>query len=163
MNIQVSLDRSSHTLSSTQQLGNIDSIGLRRARQAAEQARAVAAAVAVATAAAAERAISHQLPPHAKHDFESNGTSNFREAREVNPKGGGISNSPSRWRSTPQLLTERALLQHASRGAAGDTPRADLPPQRGSRFVPDALPFHCAADYSPAGPRAPRPAVAQRI
>ena len=131
---------------------SVDSAGLHRARQAAEQARGVAAAVAVATAAAADRACfkhHHGIP----HDSASDGASN-RE-RGQNLVGGSDNGS---WRGTPQRLTERALQLHESRSVS---PSAHVPQRRGSRFVPDALPFHCAADYSHAGPRALGPVAAQ--
>ena len=125
---------------------SIASDGLQRARQAADSARAVASSVAIATALAAERAISKQT-------LQDQGTNNY-------PRGGGGSGKGRTSHGAPQRLTEQALLQHASRSAADDTPPVDLPPRRGSRFVPDALPFHCAADYSLAGPSSPRLAAA---
>ena len=118
-----------------------ESAGLRRARQAAEQARAVAAAVAIATAAAADRATLDQ----AFHSTPFDGAAADDGASSIPGEGGGES-----WRGAAHRLTERALLLH-ERGAAADTHRdltaAQGPQRRGSRFVPDALPFHCAADY----------------
>lgn len=125
----------SDSLSSDQKCQTIESTGLHRARQAADQARAVAAVVAIATAAAADRAAAfHGTPADGADDHASS-------------SGGGGAG----WRRAPQRLTERALLLHCeSQSAAGDT-HCDFPAERGqrrgSRFVPDALPFHCAADY----------------
>jgi hypothetical protein len=133
--------------SSDMQCQAIESAGLQRARQAAEQARAVAAAVAIATAAAADRATADQ-------------------AFHGKPSDGADDHGRASWRGTQQRLTERALLLHASRSAAGDSPRdftaAHAPQRRGSRFVPDALPFHCAADYFSHADR-PGQVAAQRI
>jgi hypothetical protein len=119
-----------------------DSAGLHRARQAAEQARAVAAAVTIATAAAADRAAS---------DRAFDGTQSHAAGPSSNRRGRGS------WRGTPQQLTERAILLHESQSAAWDADdKAVYWPQQlpvGSRFVPEALPFHCASDYfSPCAP-----------
>ncbi len=136
----------SEALSSDMQRRSVNFASLHRARQAAEKARAVAAAVAIATAAAADRAAS---------DRDSYGTlsEGLGASRERGQELGGSGSL----RGAPQRLTERALLLHESRSAAGDAHRditaARGPQRRGSRFVPDALPFHCAADYlSHAGP-----------
>ena len=174
--------------SSTQQRQTIESDGLRRARQAAEQARAVAAAGAIATAAAADRATTdrgfQEPQPTSTDDYASShrergqglagrsgsptasadrlptdraflGTQSAGAGNAiVHPERGhglGGGGGGGSWCGAPQRLTERALLLHESRGTAGDILRvvtaAHGPPRRGSRFVPDALPFHCTADY----------------
>ena len=132
---EMSIDQPDARSSDQQHHRGADSAGLRRARQAAEQARAVATAVAIATAAAADRVTSDRAHYDAHHDVPGD---------SAGDRGGGES-----WRCA--TLTERALQLHESRSAARSTPRdiaAALAAQwPGSRFDPDALPFHCAADY----------------
>jgi hypothetical protein len=143
----------SNARSSTQQ-NSIESDGLLRARLAAEHARVVAASVATATAAAADRAVSDKT-------FHGHGGGAFEveEGRvAINFRGGGRGGNSGLPRPT-QRLTEQALLLHTSRSKTRSPPPADATQRRGSRFVADALPFHCAADYL-AGP--PCPAVDHR-
>jgi hypothetical protein len=148
-----SIDRSG-AHSSDPQYQTVESAGLHRACRAAEQARAVAAAISIATAAAADRAACGQALYVTQCDCADANASCHRRC------DGG------EW-GAPQRLTELALLLHAAQSAAGDTHR-DVPAahrlgRRGSRFVPDALPFHCTADYfSRAAPSGPVVA-AQRI
>ncbi len=133
---EMSIDQPDARSSDPQHHSDDDSAGLRRARQAAEQARAVSAAVAIATAAAAaDRVASDRTRYDTHHDVPGD---------SAGDRGGGES-----WRCA--TLTERALQLHESRSTARSTPRdiaAALAAQwPGSRFDPDALPFHCAADY----------------
>jgi hypothetical protein len=132
----------SNARSSTQQ-NSIESDGLHRARKAS---RVVAAAVA---AAAADRAVSKQT-------FHGHG------GGAINFRGGGVRGGKSGVPQPAQRLTEQALLLHTSRSKArSPLPTAtDTTQRRGSRFVADALPFHCVADYLLPGP--PCPAVDQR-
>ena len=108
-----------------------------RARLAADNARANAAEVAAHTLHAAGAG-----SPHIGADAAENSSpSSHRSANSARTDSGGRLSA---------RLTEEALRRHVTPRSAPQSPNCAVRAHgssAGDRFVPAALPFHCAADY----------------